>query len=259
MNTRILPALALALVAALAAACSSQPLASPVPLPVESMSPSAVPSPTVALPPSQKPAQCQGYVGLTFDDGPSELTDQYLYVLDFYDVHATFFNIGKSANAMPRQVEHMVQAGHTIASHTQTHPDMATLDKKQRATEFAEPIRINKNQGQKAFKFWRPPYGSTTPEIRKEGEALGMTEALWDVDSKDFETPDPKKVAIQSQGMRDGDILLMHDGKSQTLAALPTIINHYYSQGLCFGKLARTDNEVKSDVGTTYVVRAVRP
>jgi peptidoglycan/xylan/chitin deacetylase (PgdA/CDA1 family) len=60
-------------------------------------------------------------------------------------------------------------------------------------------------------------------------------------------------------GMKDGDIILMHDGKPQTLAALPTIINRYYAQGLCFGDLARTVTERKAENGKYYAVHAVAP
>jgi peptidoglycan/xylan/chitin deacetylase (PgdA/CDA1 family) len=133
------------------------------------------------------------------------------------------------------------------------------LTKEQRAVEFTEPIRIHEELGLGKFAFWRPPYGGTTPEIRKEGEALGMAEAMWDLDTKDFETPDPKKIASQAEGMKAGDILLMHDGKPQTLAALPIVINHYYEQGLCWGKLATTDKDRKAENGKFYNVHAVAP
>lgn len=242
-----------------AAACSAQPMATPVPIPVESMTPSKEANPSTSLPASKKPATCQGYVGMTFDDGPTELTDQYLSVLQHYDVHATFFNLGKYENDRPRETLHIVQAGHVLANHTQTHPDMNKLTKEERAKEFSEPIHVNELLGHGKFEFWRPPYGSTSPEIRREGEALGMTEVLWEKDSKDFETTDPKKIIEKSRGMNDGDILLMHDGKPQTLAALPGIINEYYERGLCWGKLVRVDQERKTDVGTTHVVRAVKP
>ena len=136
---------------------------------------------------------------------------------------------------------------------------MTTLTAEERAKELAEPLRIHQQLGHANFTFWRPPFGVTTPAIRAEAEALGMTEALWDTDTKDYEITDPAKIVERSRGMQDGDILLLHDGKPQTLVALPAIIEEYYAQGLCFGVLARTDEERRSDVGITYGVRAVKP
>lgn len=246
MNTRrALPALILSAVVSMVAACSS--------------STAAHQPPAAELPPSKKPATCEGYVALTIDDAPSKLTDQYLDVLRFYNVHATFFLIGENAEMRPEETGRIAQAGHTLGHHTQTHAHMDELTQAQRAEEFAKPIEINEKLGLGKFTFWRPPYGGTTPEIRKEGEALGMAEVMWDLDTKDFETPDPQKVEMQAAGMKDGEILLVHDGKPQTLAALPTIINHYYSKGLCWGKLAKTGKEHKSENGPMYAVRAVKP
>lgn len=243
----------LAVILVLTAACSA---GGPVPEPPCLVSTA---TPDGGLPANQKPCDCKGYVALTFDDGPTEMTDEYLHILRVYDAPATFFNVGKNERALPYQVARVEDAGHVVGNHTQTHPDMTTLTEEERAKELAEPILIHESLGHERYKFWRPPYGVTTPEIRREGEALGMTETLWDTDTKDYEATDPAQVVAKSRGMQDGDILLMHDGKPQTLAALPEIINEYYAQGLCWGVLGRTAEQRRSDVGIMYNVRAVKP
>src|SRR5499427_2265819 len=62
-------------------------------------------------------------VVLTFDDGPlPRNSDQVLKTLADNCVKATFFLIGEQARANPEGVRKLVEAGHTIGTHSQTHP-----------------------------------------------------------------------------------------------------------------------------------------
>lgn len=60
---------------------------------------------------------------LTFDDGPmAGSTTKVLDVLAAQGVRATFFLIGRNAANHPDLVKRMANEGHTIATHSQTHP-----------------------------------------------------------------------------------------------------------------------------------------
>ena len=48
---------------------------------------------------------CEGYVGVTFDDGPTHLTPALLEILAEHDVRATMFNLGVNALRPPRARE----------------------------------------------------------------------------------------------------------------------------------------------------------
>src|SRR5215813_15487038 len=62
-------------------------------------------------------------VVLTFDDGPlPRNSDQVLQALADNCVKATFFLIGEQARANPQGVRKLAAAGHTIGTHSQTHP-----------------------------------------------------------------------------------------------------------------------------------------
>src|SRR5205823_12438017 len=62
-------------------------------------------------------------VVLTFDDGPlPPYTDRVLEALAAECVKATFFMVGRQANAYPATVRRVYNEGHTIASHSQNHP-----------------------------------------------------------------------------------------------------------------------------------------
>src|SRR6202048_3826026 len=62
-------------------------------------------------------------VVLTFDDGPvPKNSNQILEILASQCVKATFFTIGRQANANPEGVRKLIAAGHTVATHSQNHP-----------------------------------------------------------------------------------------------------------------------------------------
>src|SRR5258708_2735755 len=62
-------------------------------------------------------------VVLTFDDGPlPRNSNQILEILAAQCVKATFFTIGRMAQASPEGVRKLRDAGHSIGSHTEDHP-----------------------------------------------------------------------------------------------------------------------------------------
>src|SRR5215475_1739474 len=64
-----------------------------------------------------------GEVVLTFDDGPlPKYSYQILEILAAQCVKATFFLVGNQAKANPEGVRKVLAGGHTIATHSQTHP-----------------------------------------------------------------------------------------------------------------------------------------
>jgi peptidoglycan/xylan/chitin deacetylase (PgdA/CDA1 family) len=62
-------------------------------------------------------------VWLTIDDGPDpEDTPRILELLERYEAKATFFMIGTRAEKYPELVRRVVAAGHTIGTHSYSHP-----------------------------------------------------------------------------------------------------------------------------------------
>ncbi|HKL79526.1 MAG TPA: polysaccharide deacetylase family protein [Mobilitalea sp.] len=60
-------------------------------------------------------------VYLTFDDGPSIITDEILDILAEYDVKATFFVIGKTDKVSKKRYQRIVDEGHTLGMHSYSH------------------------------------------------------------------------------------------------------------------------------------------
>src|SRR6202142_929282 len=62
-------------------------------------------------------------VVLTFDEGPlPRNSNQILDILASQCVKATFFEIGRMAEAYPEGVRKLAAAGHSIGTHSQNHP-----------------------------------------------------------------------------------------------------------------------------------------
>ena len=62
-------------------------------------------------------------IALTFDDGPSDYTEELLDGLEMYDAKVTFFVVGKTAEKKPEIVERAHEDGHLIGNHTYSHID----------------------------------------------------------------------------------------------------------------------------------------
>src|SRR6478672_1466832 len=61
-------------------------------------------------------------IALTFDDGPSEGTNQLLDTLDRLETPATFFVCGMNVKRLPDVVRATAAAGHEIGNHSYSHP-----------------------------------------------------------------------------------------------------------------------------------------
>src|SRR2546430_10969667 len=57
-------------------------------------------------------------VALTFDDGPSEDTEELLDMLEQSQVKATFFMVGKNVKKCPRVPQSVVASGHEVGNHS---------------------------------------------------------------------------------------------------------------------------------------------
>jgi peptidoglycan/xylan/chitin deacetylase (PgdA/CDA1 family) len=171
---------------------------------------------------------------LTFDDGPSrDWTPKVLQVLDRYDAKATFFQLGRAQRAYPALARRVRAAGHTIANHSTTHRDLTMLSN--------GGIRWEVRNGPDSPCF-RPPYGAINHRVRSVLRSEGVRDiVLWDIDTLDWTRPGSHRIArTVIKYARPGKIVLMHDGganRSQTVAALDTILRELNDQGYVFRSL----------------------
>lgn len=170
-------------------------------------------------------------VALTFDDGPDEQTPAYLALLERLGARATFFLVGHLCEARPDLVRAIVAHGHEVASHGFTHDRFPTLD---RASLRAELTRTQAAliPGEGARPLVRPPTGAVTPRSLLGCAAAGFRTVLWSLDSDDCRTRDPAEIAARVATATSGEIVLLHEGQSWTLQALPAIVDGLRRRGL---------------------------
>ena len=187
---------------------------------------------------SPKPAA--GTVRLTFDDGPVRAnTPRILNVLSNYGVKATFFVIGERARRYPRLVKREHREGHSVQNHTYTHPELTTLGSAEVRRELRATNRAIRAAGVPRPYRFRPPRGHTNARIRGVGASLGLIQTFWSVDPHDWANPPASEICSRVvSNARAESIVLLHDGSgSNTVEALPCIIERLRAQGYRFGKL----------------------
>lgn len=177
-----------------------------------------------------------GRMALTFDDGPTGLTEGYLEVLARFDARATFFVIGELCARRPDLVMKITEAGHEVAGHGYTHrcfPSLsaAELDSELRLTAALLPSSADRRL------LVRPPHGAVSPRSMFVCTRAGFTTALWSFDSCDWRTNRADEVVAafgDEKASKSGAIVLLHEGQSWTLEALPLIL----------GKLGKDHHEL---------------
>ncbi len=199
---------------------------------------------------------------LTFDDGPSENTDEILDILDFYGVKATFFvNYHEDLEA---QYKAIVKRGHTIALHTYSHnyskvyaSESAFFGEMDQISDYIYSLTGVRS------KIIRFPGGSSNTISRKYNRGImavlkksviekGYVYQDWNVDSCDAEaanTPSRKLMANIRQSLKDHKtaVVLMHDAGQKTrttVDTLPEIIEFFYSKGYALEKMDMNTEQI---------------
>jgi peptidoglycan/xylan/chitin deacetylase (PgdA/CDA1 family) len=171
-------------------------------------------------------------VALTFDDGPSDYTDDFLRVLREKDVNATFFEIGQAMPGREEAMRQILAQGSEIGDHTMDHVEFPGY-----AQIAGAASRIRDYTHFQPCLF-RPPGGGVDAGVVATAGSLGMRTVNWDVDPRDWSNPGSEAIYANVVGhVQPGSIVVMHDGggpRGETLAALPRIIDTLRGRGYRF-------------------------
>ena len=195
------------------------------------------PQDTIVVPLNPRP-EGKKVIALTFDDGPSKYSGPILDILKEKGVKATFFDVGEECLSFPDAEKRMLEEGHQVASHSNTHPDMPTLSRDALRAEIIAGFSNMKKASGHVTKVLRAPYGAFGKKQWQETSDLIDMNVLWDIDTLDWKRPGAKAIhdAVMT-GAHNGAIVLMHDGggdRSQDVEALPGIIDDLKKQGYEF-------------------------
>ena len=179
-------------------------------------------------------------VSLTFDDGPSpKMTEDYLNVLDELNIKASFFMLANSVMAYPDLTKEVEDRGHDVVSHSKEHANLANLSSDQLEADFSYSNDAFKEVLGHTPKMMRPPYGSYTDEVLSVAKKYGQQPIYWSIDTNDWRKYSTETmVNTILNNLSDGAVILMHEGKSNTLDALPAIAEAVRAAGYEFVPLS---------------------
>lgn len=193
-------------------------------------------------------------VYLTFDDGPSKVTEDVLDILKEEGVPATFFVIAAENNEKYLPVlSRTASEGHLIALHSGSH---------QYSTIYASPEafwqdlaglreKLTPYVGNAQMNILRFPGGSTNTVSRKYGgssimkelkaqaETYGFRYVDWNVCANDavggrHSPSEIYKNVVEEAAGHNTCVVLMHDTKKETVQALGDIIRWFKNAGYRF-------------------------
>ena len=199
-------------------------------------------------------ANAEKTVYFTFDDGPSEITEEILDILSEENIKATFFVIGPSDEKADERLFRIHSEGHSIGLHTMSH----SYDKIYLSEEsFLEDIEAERKwiysvTGEEC-KIFRFPGGSNNyaapkwliEAVKDETNREGMRWYDWNADGKDSlgELLSAEEIAenvLSSEFIgSEKVIVLLHDSATRTTTpeALKILISEFKEMGYGFGKL----------------------
>jgi peptidoglycan/xylan/chitin deacetylase (PgdA/CDA1 family) len=171
-------------------------------------------------------------VVLTFDDGPwLNNTPMVLKALADQCVRATFFNIGKHATYYPEILKQVLEAGHTVGTHTWSHKDLARKisieDAKAEIEMGMSAVKMSAPAGAAIAPFFRFPALQHPPELVTYLGTRNVAIFSADFDSFDFKIHKPEQVikSVMDKLAKNGKgIILMHDFQKGTAEAMPQLL-----------------------------------
>lgn len=189
------------------------------------------------------PLDAQEYV-VTIDDGPNpRTTPELLDVLDKACVKATFFLIGKHARAHPDLVREIVARGHSVGSHSFSHPNLRGLSEEEIAkqidlgVEWVEQSAFGDTLPKGTPALLRFPGSSgptpvTSSALIDMAHERGLIVAGYDISPEDWRNSPPKESYRRLVSrLKDRGVIVFHDGKPNTIALLPMALDELKRRG----------------------------
>jgi peptidoglycan/xylan/chitin deacetylase (PgdA/CDA1 family) len=179
-------------------------------------------------------------VVLTFDDGPlPPYTNRILDILASQCVKATYFLVGRMAQNFPGMVRHIYNEGHTVGTHSQSHPltfnKMPLASAQQEIDDGIVSVSAALGDPRALAPFFRIPglLRAEPVETYLASRSLVTWSADFPADDwfKRITAKEIVKRALRRIEAKGKGILLLHDIHPATVLALPTLLKELKARG----------------------------
>jgi peptidoglycan-N-acetylglucosamine deacetylase len=186
-------------------------------------------------------------IAISFDDGPvTSYTPEIAQVLKEHQVPSAFFCIGHRINGREQMLRRLIEDGHILGNHSYSHHYLFDLfSAKRLSADLQQMDRAMESATGLKPRFFRPPYGVTTPNLGRAVLKGNYIPVGWNIRSMDTVIRDQHKLLENvSRKVQPGAIILFHDTSHATLAMLPEFISRVRAMGFSF---VRLDKMLKLD------------
>lgn len=181
---------------------------------------------------------------LTFDAGyENGFTPTILDVLKKHNVQAAFFLVGNYIDKNPDLVRRMVQEGHIVGNHTNSHCDMSKISDLESFQKELETLEAKYKEavGEDMQKFYRPPQGIYSQENLEMAQKLGYKTVFWSLAYVDWnvdDQPDPEQaLTTLTSRTHPGAVVLLHSTSETNAKILDELLTQWENMGYRFGTI----------------------
>lgn len=172
-------------------------------------------------------------ISLSFDAAwGADDTDTLLDILDENDVKTTFFLCGYWIDKYPDKVRKIIQHGHDVGNHGNTHAhgnNLSLEQNKQEILKAHEKIEslFDEEERDLNINLFRPPFGEYNNTVIQAAQELNYYPIQWDVDSLDWKELGAEHElnhVLNHKKLKSGSIILFHNDAKYTPQVLGKII-----------------------------------
>ncbi|MBQ4558490.1 MAG: polysaccharide deacetylase family protein [Clostridia bacterium] len=195
-------------------------------------------------------------VAISFDSAwGADKTKAIVDTIKEYNVNATFFLVGFWTEDYPDMLKYIHDNGLEIGTHSNTHPDLTSLDSESIRLELKTSIDLIENIiGKDTVNLFRAPYGAYNNNLLNIAkDEFGLNTIQWDVDTLDWKGLTGVEICNRVMDkVKNGSIILCHNNSDHILDALPLMLTSLINAGYkvtSVGELIMHDNYYIDNLG----------
>lgn len=179
-------------------------------------------------------------VALTFDDGPTDNTDEILSILKEENVKATFFVTGREIEENFEEAKKLAEAGHELGNHSYSHKRMVLKTPSFIKNEIEKTDELIRKAGYEGTIQFRPPNGKKLILLPRYLDKHDRKTILWNLEPDSYSeiASDSEKIVMHvNENIEPGSIILLHvmyDSREESMKSVKGIITELKAKGYKF-------------------------